>query len=297
MSTYRHIQFWLFLGLFMLFSTAFADGEKSIQAKINKVVRTAESYMGTPHVWGGMSKKGIDCSALMKVSFAAGGIELPRNSRAQATVGRAVRRRDLKRGDLIFFKINGAKISHTGLVTRRIGDDVEFIHTSSSRGVMKSRLNERYWSKRYSNGRRVWKGRERRQNRPPIASTPPPRKVEKERPSIEDDPMIVEEPRVERPPSPIGAGQFPQGSSHELKRKTIKRMSDNELTLMSMEIYARNGYIFPTPQARKMFEELDWYQGIPNKTANRRKIHRRLSLLEKSNLKRIRKELAKRIGN
>ena len=109
--------------------------------------------------------------------------------------------------------------------------------------------------------------------------------------------MIVEEPRVERPPSPIGAGQFPQGSNHELKRKTIKRMSDNELTLMSMEIYARNGYIFPTPQARKMFEELDWYQGIPNKTANRRKIHRRLSLLEKSNLKRIRKELAKRIGN
>lgn len=295
MSTYRHIQYWLLLGLFMIFSNAFADGEKSIQAKINKVVRTAESYMGTPHVWGGMSKKGIDCSALMKVSFAAGGIELPRNSRQQATVGKAVRRRDLRRGDLIFFKINGAKISHTGLVTKRIGNDVEFIHTSSSRGVMKSRLNEKYWTRRYSNGRRVWKGRERRQQRPPIASTPPPRKADKAAPQA--DPMIVAEPREERPPSAIGAGQFPQGSSHELKRKTLKRMSDSELTLVSMEIYARNGYIFPTPKARKMFEDLDWYQAIPNKTSNRRKLNRRLSLLEKSNLKRIRKELSKRIGN
>ncbi|MDW3649634.1 MAG: NlpC/P60 family protein [Bacteroidia bacterium] len=295
MSTYRHIQFWLLLGLFMIFSNAFADGEKSIQAKINKVVRTAESYIGTPHVWGGMSKKGIDCSALMKVSFAAGGIELPRNSRQQATVGKAVRRRDLRRGDLIFFKINGAKISHTGLVTKRIGNDVEFIHTSSSRGVMKSRLNEKYWTRRYSNGRRVWKGRERRQQRPPIASTPPPRKADKAAPQT--DPVIVEEPREERPPSAIGAGQFPQGSSHELKRKTLKRMSDSELTLVSMEIYARNGYIFPTPKARKMFEDLDWYQAIPNKTSNRRKLNRRLSLLEKSNLKRIRKELSKRIGS
>ncbi|MEO1216117.1 MAG: NlpC/P60 family protein, partial [Bacteroidota bacterium] len=227
-------------------------------------------------------------------------IELPRNSRAQATVGKAVRRRDLKRGDLVFFKINGVKISHTGLVTRRIGNDVEFIHTSSSRGVMKSRLNEKYWTKRYSNGRRVWKGKDRNPRRPPIASTPPPGKIDKPTQSptsIANDPMIVEEPREERPPSAIGAGQFPQGSSHELKRKTIKRMSDDELTLISMEIYARNGYIFPTPKAQKRFENLDWYQAIPDKTANRRKLHRRLSLLEKSNLKRIRKELAKRIGS
>lgn len=277
MRTNKPILSSLFL-LFLFFSSsAFAETEASVQARINKVIKKAESYMGTPHKMGGLTKKGIDCSALMMVSFAAGDIKLPRTSRQQATVGKRVSRKDLRKGDLIFFKINGAKISHTGLVTRTIGSDVEFIHTSSSRGVMKSRLNDSYWTKRYTSGRRVWNT-----GRRPIQ--------QEDRPVATTRPKPTQSPRI----SSAAAGKFPQASSRELKKKYLKRMSANNLTLMSMEIYARNGYIFPTPKAQSYFENLEWYRAIQDKTAKRGKLKRRLSPLEKSNLRKIESVRAKK---
>ncbi|MEM6800063.1 MAG: NlpC/P60 family protein [Bacteroidota bacterium] len=270
----------------LFFNYTYGGGEKSVQAKINKAIRTAESYTGTPHVMGGTSKKGIDCSALMQISFASAGVKLPRVSRQQALVGQKINRKALRKGDLLFFKISGSRISHTGLVTRKIGSDIEFIHASSSQGVTKSRLDDRYWAKRFSHGRRVWKGY--RPNKPereerPIAQKPPKTK-----------PKPIAEKETEAPLTVSEDLAFPLASVRYYGKKFFRKLSKRELTYMEMEIYARNGYIFPTPAAQDLFEQKEWYQAIAEKTRKRGKARGRMTLIEISNLKKIRKELDRR---
>ncbi len=71
-------------------------------------VTVAESFLGTPYLWGGRTSLGLDCSALVQLAAQAGGISVPRDTDMQeAEAGRAVEVPDiegLERGDLIFWK-------------------------------------------------------------------------------------------------------------------------------------------------------------------------------------------------
>jgi cell wall-associated NlpC family hydrolase len=110
--------------------------------------------MNTPYLWGGMTSNGIDCSAFCQtVMIKALGIEIPRTSIMQSTVGEEIRREDLKFGDLIFFNTRGNRISHVGIY---IGEGI-FAHSSSSGGVKTSSLDEAYYNARYVTARRVIK--------------------------------------------------------------------------------------------------------------------------------------------
>ena len=68
------------------------------------VVKQAESYLGTPYVWGGESRTGIDCSGLVQASYSALGIQLPRVAADQAHAGTPVASlAEARPGDLLFF--------------------------------------------------------------------------------------------------------------------------------------------------------------------------------------------------
>lgn len=122
-----------------------------------EVIETAKEYIGTPYHYGGMSKKGIDCSALMLFAYSKNDMELPRTSRAQSKIGRKIKKVNAEPGDLIFFKTNRRKsvITHVGLVTENHDGEIKFIHASSSQGVVESSLENSYFKKTFAKIKRI----------------------------------------------------------------------------------------------------------------------------------------------
>ena len=120
------------------------------------LVKTARKWLGTPYKYGGDTRKGVDCSAMvMNVYNEALNIKLPRTTRTQRDYAAQVRKNDLQPGDLVFFSpgVKGKNISHVGMY---IGSD-RFIHASSSRGVVVSSLDEKYYRDHYHSAGRVVK--------------------------------------------------------------------------------------------------------------------------------------------
>jgi len=109
------------------------------------------SWKGVRYRLGGSSKKGIDCSAFVQQTFRDQfGLELPRSTYEQQEMGKSVSRSKLRTGDLVLFRA-GSTGRHVGIY---IGNN-QFVHASTSSGVVISSMNEPYWNKRYNEARRV----------------------------------------------------------------------------------------------------------------------------------------------
>jgi len=109
-----------------------------------------EEWRGVRHRYGGLSKRGIDCSGFVQVTYAhVFNLNLPRSTKDQVKFGKGITPYRLAAGDLVFFKI-GWRQRHVGIY---IGNN-QFIHASSKRGVAKSSLASPYWSKRFWKARR-----------------------------------------------------------------------------------------------------------------------------------------------
>lgn len=87
-------------------------------------------FAGTVYQWGGVSPLGVDCSGLVQTTFAARGIQLPRDSFVQAEVGEAVPREGIKAGDLLFFSENGRSVTHVAVA----GAGETVVHSTLSAG-------------------------------------------------------------------------------------------------------------------------------------------------------------------
>ncbi|QHT71866.1 C40 family peptidase [Rhodocytophaga rosea] len=123
---------------------------KAASGQATQVIKTARSFLGTPYRYGGSTSKGMDCSGLLCTSFASIDVKLPRTSTEQSSYGKDVRLNDVSPGDLVFFaeRKGGSKISHVGMVTTVKGkDQVMFIHSSTSRGVVEDNLLGEYYQK------------------------------------------------------------------------------------------------------------------------------------------------------
>ncbi len=80
-----------------------------------RAVRLAARELGTPYRYGGISPSGFDCSGLVAYVYGRLGVRLPHNAAAQYAYGRAVDRRHLRPGDLVFFH----GLGHVGLYVGR----------------------------------------------------------------------------------------------------------------------------------------------------------------------------------
>jgi len=110
-----------------------------------------ERWVGTPYRIGGTSFQGVDCSALVQNVFEETfRLSLPRTTGEQVHQGQPVSRGELVPGDLVFFRPPG-RYDHVGIY---LGEG-RFLHASSSRGVMISRLDNRYWQRHYWQARRT----------------------------------------------------------------------------------------------------------------------------------------------
>jgi cell wall-associated NlpC family hydrolase len=102
-------------------------------AAASRVLRTADSYVGTKYVWGGSTpREGFDCSGFTKYVLAKHGVTIPRVSRDQARAGKAVTADFglLRPGDLLFFAEPGEAISHVAIY---VGSGV-ILHASGALG-------------------------------------------------------------------------------------------------------------------------------------------------------------------
>ena len=117
-----------------------------------KLVATAESFIGVEYTWGGTSKReGFDCSGLVRAVYQLNGLSLPRSMTDQYQAGTTVARDRLQRGDLVFFSGSpGGPISHVGIY---VGENV-FIHApGKSKEVREASLDSRYFKERFSGAR------------------------------------------------------------------------------------------------------------------------------------------------
>ncbi|PHM63676.1 bifunctional murein DD-endopeptidase/murein LD-carboxypeptidase [Xenorhabdus ishibashii] len=120
----------------------------------SKILNQYADWKGVAYRFGGNTKRGIDCSAFVQRTFHDQfGMELPRSTLEQQNIGQTVSRSKLQAGDLVLFK-TGVHRRHVGIY---IGNN-QFVHASTSNGVIVSKLTDTYWSKRYYGARRVLSG-------------------------------------------------------------------------------------------------------------------------------------------
>lgn len=119
-----------------------------------ELVKEAKKWLGTSYRYGGHSRQGTDCSGMvMEVYRKVCNVSLPRSSREQQAYCKGIKKKDLTEGDLIFFCTgSGNRVSHVGMY---IGDG-KMVHASSSRGVIISGIDERYYTRTYHSSGRVF---------------------------------------------------------------------------------------------------------------------------------------------
>ena len=128
--------------------------------KAEEVLNEAFSHLGKRYSYGSTGPSTFDCSGFTSYCFRQIGISLPHNSGAQFSCGEKLDFMDeIRPGDLVFFRGRSvaSSIGHVGIVIEVVnnGEDIRFIHASTSSGVIVSRYSEDYYHVRYIGARRV----------------------------------------------------------------------------------------------------------------------------------------------
>lgn len=124
------------------------DGKESMKSSLMQAYR---DWKGVPYLLGGASPDGVDCSSFTSIVLDEYfDVDIPVTTRKQLAQGKEVRRKSIQTGDLVFFR-TGRSTLHVGILV----NSTEFMHASTSSGVMISDIREPYWASKYLGARRV----------------------------------------------------------------------------------------------------------------------------------------------
>jgi len=126
---------------------------------VDSILAHAKSFMGVPYRYGGSTPAAFDCSGFIMYIHNDFGFKLPRTATAQYLANTHVDKKDLRKGDLVFFegRKRAGKIGHVGMM---VSDSLEngnfnFIHASVNRGVIITYSGKEYYTRRYFSACRV----------------------------------------------------------------------------------------------------------------------------------------------
>lgn len=125
-------------------------GVSSSKAKNANLYIVSADWLGTKYKYGGMSSSGVDCSGLTNIIVKkVYGKSLNRSS-ADIYSGNVTKisKRNIKEGDLVFFRTDGKKSKTPNHVGIYLNDD-KFIHASTSKGVIVSSMSQQYYVTNY----------------------------------------------------------------------------------------------------------------------------------------------------
>lgn len=137
-------------GLLLLLSACapFQRGEPPVPAfdPGRAVLQAAESRIGAPYRYGGSGPDAFDCSGLVSYAYGQVGIAVPRTAAEQYVRATPVERRELRPGDLVFFRLSGRDVGHVGIY---VGGD-RFVHAPQSGGhVRVASLQDEWYRDRF----------------------------------------------------------------------------------------------------------------------------------------------------
>ena len=151
--------------LFFLYGNISAQTEFTDTPRVRSIedmLTFAVKHQRKPYQIGAEGPNAFDCSGFTRYCYKQVGIELNRSSKEQAQNGKKVKQKKLKEGDLVFFKgSSGKDISHVGIVYKKKGGkNFEFIHASTSSGIIIESNETDYFRTRYVTARRITSDKE-----------------------------------------------------------------------------------------------------------------------------------------
>lgn len=118
--------------------------------KQTKLLAFAKQFVGTPYCKAGETTSCFDCSGYVNHCFASAGVKLPRSSQDIANSGTTISISNIQLADVILFGSSTTAISHVGIYA---GNNT-FYHASTTKGVMLSSMNDKYWKPKVQGARR-----------------------------------------------------------------------------------------------------------------------------------------------
>lgn len=135
-------------------SDIFASVDKKELAKCTKLITDAKKKLGKKYVWGASGNNNTyDCSSFTKYVYGKNGIKIPRTSIMQSKHGQHVKRKDLQKGDLVFFDTSKQRKGYVNHVGIYLGDN-KFIHASSAKKKVVISTLSKFYGQRYKGARR-----------------------------------------------------------------------------------------------------------------------------------------------